>query len=137
MNNNNLTPLNYHKRNVLSLLLCSAVIVVSFFFESDNIWAKVPVWATGILAVILFFQYKHINKTEEYQSILDKGTSKAYWCVVYFVVILNPLMQIPNMANEIGLYPNFLKNYVLIQLGLVVFIREMILLNLCKKNNIS
>lgn len=137
MNNKNLTPLKYHKANILALLVCFGTIIITMFIGSNNIWARVPIWVTGIFAVLFFCRYKEINPTEEYQEIINKGTSRAFWYVVYFNVMLNPLMQIPNMANEISTYPDFLKNYVLMQLGIVILIREIVLLTSCKKNHIE
>lgn len=99
MNNKNLTPLKYHKANILALLVCFGTIIITMFIGSNNIWARVPIWVTGIFAILFFCRYKEINPTEEYQEIINKGTSRAFWYVVYFNVMLNPLMQIPNMAN--------------------------------------
>lgn len=67
MNNKNLTPLKYHKANILALLVCFGTIIITMFIGSNNIWARVPIWVTGIFAVLFFCRYKEINPTEEYQ----------------------------------------------------------------------
>lgn len=137
MNNKSLTPVKYHTTNILAILVCFCTIIITMFIKIDSSWVRVPIWITGIFAVLLFDRYKKIDRTEEYQEIIVKGTSKAFWYVVFFNILLNPLMQIPHMANEIAKYSNFFVDYVLIQLGIVIFIREVVLLKSCKKNNLQ
>lgn len=62
-------------------------IVISMFFESDNVWTRVPIWVTGIFTVLYYYRFRIINRTEEYQIITDKSTSKAFWGIPYFAVM--------------------------------------------------
>lgn len=138
MKNDTLSPFQYHIQNTLSLLITFAAIIVSTYLESssDSTWVKLPIWVTGIITVILFFRYKDLEENEKYHNIATKGTSMAFWLFFSIFITFNSLMAIPNMVNEICSYPVFVGNYVLFQSVIILLIRELTIIKLCKKNDI-